>query len=434
MAEQLFVGFGKCLLTPDYEVSIAGYGDDEVRRSEGVASDIYMTCIAVGNGEKTVLLITADALSVGPGTGLEIKEAVSKATGLPDTQVFICATHSHSAPRLYAGTPNALEYRAHFYEVAVQVSKKALADMSPAEMSAGQMQIPLMTFVRHYITADGSYAGPNFGVLKNLKAHTTPADETMIMVEFTRQDKQPVILVNWQAHPANARFIGFHLLSADYVGVMRDKLQGLTGGLVAFYNGASGNQICHGWLVEEKPNLDWFEYGQKLADYAMSLRRRLQPCQGTQINCVRYMFEAQMDHTWDHMLPQANEVYDLWKSVGKAEADALGKTYGFTSCYQSAHIRRKAAQGQTEELEMNALRIGPIGFITGTYEMFSTTGIYARTHSPFEHTVVMCGNSDYIPCKEAYEYRSYEGDVAHHAPGTAEAMAEKYAQMLNQIQ
>lgn len=79
---------------------------------------------------------------------------------------------------------------------------------------------------------------------------------------------------------------------------------------------------------------------------------------------------------------------------------------------------------ESEELETNALRIGPIGFITG---------IYARKHSPFENTFIMCGNSDYIPCKEAYGYRSYEGDIAHHAPGTAEAMAEKYVELLNQI-
>ena len=59
----LYAGYSKCLLTPDFEVSLAGYGDDLRRRSEGVASDIYMTCVAVANEETTVLLLTADALS-----------------------------------------------------------------------------------------------------------------------------------------------------------------------------------------------------------------------------------------------------------------------------------------------------------------------------------------------------------------------------------
>ena len=292
----------------------------------------------------------------------------------------------------------------------------------------------MKTFVRHYLMQDGTYAGPNFGNLKKgFVRHATEADETLILVKFCREGKQDILLVNWQAHPANARFIGFHLISADFVGVMRDKLQSHTGCLVAYYGGASGNQICMGYLPEEKQGLSWFEYGNRMADYAYRLTYALQPCEGTEISCVRYMFPAKMDHSWDHMLPQANEVYNLWHTVGKPEADALGKTYGFTSCYQSAHIRAKAARGEKEDLEMNALRIGPIGFITGTYEMFSTTGIYARKHSPFDTTVIMCGNSDYIPCREAYEYRSYEGDVAHHAPGTAEAMAEKYVELLHQI-
>ena len=434
MEKKLRAGFSKCLLTPDYEVSLAGYGDDVRRRSQGVASDIYMTCVAVASGEKTVLLLTADALSVGPGTGLEIKEAVSKATGIPDTQVFICATHSHSCPLLYAGAPNSLEYRAHFYEKAVEAAQKALADLAPATMETAKERVPMKTFVRHYLMQDGTYAGPNFGNLKKgYVRHATEADETLILVKFCREGKQDILLVNWQAHPANARFIGFHLISADFVGVMRDKLQSHTGCLVAYYGGASGNQICMGYLPEEKQGLSWFEYGNRMADYAYRLTYALQPCEGTEISCVRYMFPAKMDHSWDHMLPQANEVYNLWHTVGKPEADALGKTYGFTSCYQSAHIRAKAARGEKEDLEMNALRIGPVGFITGTYEMFSTTGIYARKHSPFDTTVIMCGNSDYIPCREAYEYRSYEGDVAHHAPGTAEAMAEKYVELLHQV-
>ena len=434
MEKKLYAGYAKCLLTPDYEVSLAGYGDDVRRRSEGVASDVYMTCVAVANEETTVLLLTADALSVGPGTGLEIKEAVSKATGIPDTQVFICATHSHSAPRLYLGTPNADIYRKHFYETAVKAAQQALADLAPATMETAKRQVPMKTFVRHYLMADGTYAGPNFGNLKKgYVRHATEADETLILLKFLREGKQDILMVNWQAHPANARFLGFHLISADFVGVMRDKLQSHTGCLVAYYGGASGNQICMGYLPEEKQGLSWYEYGNRMADYAFRMTYEMQPCEGTEIKCVRHMFRAQCDHTWDHMLPQAEEVYHLWHTVGKPEADALGKTYGFTSCYQAGHIRAKAALPETEDLEINALRIGPIGFITGTYEMFSTTGIYARKHSPFENTFVMCGNSDYIPCKEAYEYRSYEGDVAHHAPGTAEAMAEKYVELLHQV-
>ena len=434
MEKKLYAGFSKCLLTPDYEVSLAGYGDDVRRRSEGVTSDVYMTCVAVKNEDMTVLLLTADALSVGPGTGLEIKAAVSEATGIPDTQVFICATHSHSAPRLYVGTPNADIYRKHFYDTAIEASKKALADLAPATMETAKRQVPMKTFVRHYLMADGTYAGPNFGNLKKgYVRHATEADETLLLLKFVREGKQDILMVNWQAHPANARFIGFHLISADFVGVMRDKLQSHTGCLVAYYGGASGNQICMGYLPEEKQGLSWYEYGNRMADYAFRMTYEMQPCEGTEIKCVRHMFVAQCDHTWDHMLPQAEEVYNLWHTVGKPEADALGKTYGFTSCYQAGHIRAKSRLPETEELEINALRIGPIGFITGTYEMFSTTGIYARKHSPFENTFVMCGNSDYIPCKEAYEYRSYEGDVAHHAPGTAEAMAEKYVELLHQV-
>ena len=134
------------------------------------------------------------------------------------------------------------------------------------------------------------------------------------------------------------------------------------------------------------------------------------------------------------MLEQANEVYDLWKSEGKAAGDALGKTYDFTSVYQARAIKARANMDLTQQLELNAFCVGGIAFTTGTYEMFSNAGLYVKANSPFETTVICTGNSGYIPAKEAYEYRSYESDTGYYAAGTSEALAEKYVEMLKGLQ
>ena len=145
------------------------------------------------------------------------------------------------------------------------------------------------------------------------------------------------------------------------------------------------------------------------------------------------MFEAPIDHSWDHMLPQAQEVYDLWKTVGKPEGDALGKTYGFTSSYQARAIKSRCQMPENRSMEVNAFHIGGVGFTTGTYEMFSDAGIYIRENSPFEFTFLMTGNSGYIPSDAAFNYRCYEADTGFFARGTAEKLAENYVKMLNEV-
>ena len=56
---------------------------------------------------------------------------------------------------------------------------------------------------------------------------------------------------------------------------------------------------------------------------AADLLEKLEPVEGSGIATSRRMVEVQIDHSWDHMLPQANEVFDLWKSAGKTAGDAL---------------------------------------------------------------------------------------------------------------
>ena len=203
---------------------------------------------------------------------------------------------------------------------------------------------------------------------------------------------------------------------------------------MAYFTGASGNQNQDSKILEEMNNLDWQEYGVKMGQLINEALPCLKPVEGTGIKVTNMMYDAPIDHTWDHMLAQANEVYDLWKSAGKSAGDALGKTYNFTSSYQARAIRSRAGMGASQKLEVNAFSICGVGFTTGTYEMFSDQSLYVKENSPFDITFLITGNSGYIPSRAAYDYRSYEADTGMYAPGTAESLAENYVEMLKAVQ
>ena len=292
-----------------------------------------------------------------------------------------------------------------------------------------------MNFVRHYKMADGTYAGSNFGdYSKGIVDHACAGDPMMVLVKFDREgDKKDVLLVNWQAHPDSGSELGRNQIAASWVGPLRDELEKLSGMQVAYFTGASGNQNKDSKIAEEANNLSWWDYGIKMGQLTNEALSCLKPVTGTGIKTTRQMLTVDIDHSWDHMLNEANQVYDLWKSAGKSAGDALGKTYGFTSSYQARAIRSRAGMSATAQLEINALSICGVGFTTGTYEMFSTHGMYVKEHSPFDIDVIITGNSGYIPTPEAYDYRSYEADTGYYAKGTGEKLAEAYVDMLKQV-
>ncbi len=432
----LQIGFGRANVTPDFSVGIGGYSDNETRRSEGFLDYLYITCIAVTEGEETLLVFNADNLAIAPNNLKQTRQSVTAATGIPAERILAYATHTHSAPSITTNDTEGKKYMDMFYAGAAEAATAALADRAESKIFTTTTELVNMNAVRHYLMNDGTYYGSNFGSSESgYKAHATDSDFRMLLVKFDRVDesKKDIVLANWQAHADHAKANGYTLMSADHPGAMRTKFENETGMLFTYITGAGGNQNPDSRIPEEAHGLGMKEYGEKLAEEAIKALPNLKEVGNTGVKLNTFMFEAEIDHSWDSMLAQANEVYDVWKSQGKPAGDALGKTYGFTSSYQARAIRSRAQKPATETMEIHAFRIGDVGFISGHYEMFSNCGIYVRENSPFADTFICTGNSGYIPAKEAYDYRSYESDTGMYAQGTCEKLAEKYVELLNGI-
>ncbi len=432
----LKIGYAKIDITPDFSVGLGGYSDSETRRSEGFVDKIYITCIAATSGEDTILVYTLDNCAAAESVANKIREVATSASGIAEDKIFVGATHAHSCPSLTTSDPAGAKYYQLMLDAAAKAATDAMADRAPATILAATPVLENMNFVRHYEMADGTYAGSNFGDWsKEIVGHATKTDPQMVILKFDRpEDKKDVLMVNWQAHPDSGSEIGYTLIAPSWVGPMRDTLAQKSGCEVAYFTGASGNQNKDSRIKSEMNSMDWRAYGVKLGEMAAEHLGELKAVEGTGIKTTGMIYEAEVDHSWDNMLSAANEVYDLWKSAGKSAGDALGKQYGFTSSYQARAIKSRATMAATRSLEVNAFRIGGVGFTTGTYEMFSDQGLYVKENSPFEVTFIITGNSGYIPSEAAYDYRSYEADTGYYAKGTAEKLAANYVEMLKTVQ
>ena len=434
---QLQVGFGKVNVTPTYSVGLSGTGNAGIRKSIGIITYIYFTCIAVANGDDTILMITADTLAFTEEIIPDLRSAITAATGVYHGNIFFGATHTHSSPTPYYKTPAEAKYRVEFINAAVQSAKLAMNDLAPATMEYAKFSIPGMSFIRHYIAMDGTYAGSNFGTQElEYVSHVYDADDQMIFVNFNREEKDDVLLVNWAAHPAypNDEGLGYNMIAADFIEPFREKLGQYTGAKVAYFTGASGDVVPRSRVPSLYHGLNWERYGNKLADLAFEHYNELKPVEDTQIRVATQQVECTVDHELEHLLLECKEIYDLYANKGSnAEAQSRALALGLSSRYQAGAILTRASMGVTDTRELNVFRIGPVGFTTGTYEMASEHGMEVRAAAPFDAVFMLTGNSGYIPREEAIDYHSYEGDTRRYTRETGDMLVAIYVEMLESI-
>ena len=419
---QLEAGFSKINITPDFTVGLGGYDNADKRLATGKLDDLFLTCIALREGEETILLFTVDSCALSKDSANSLRRLVESATGIPGDKQIYGATHTHSAPSYNSAVTGGTDYLVLMSNAAIQAAEESIADLAPAKGYYTAPQVPKMTFDRNYTRgADGQ------------RTYLNGSDDTMVLLKFDREEKQDILLVNFQSHPDHSSMNGFYNISADFPGALRDKVAAETGMLVAYYNGASGNLTPFSQIPEDSLGYTMPQYGQALADKAIAALPSLQPITGSGIATKRVTYAAEVDHSLDHKVLEAREVYEYFQLTDISTSRPLANKYGFQSAYQARAVISRANMGPSIAMDTFALRVGDIGFIGGTYEMYATASCHVRENSPFAATVVICGNHSYVASEAAFDSHTYEAITGYYAKGTSEKMAEHYVSMLKEL-
>ena len=151
------------------------------------------------------------------------------------------------------------------------------------------------------------------------------------------------------------------------------------------------------------------------------------------------MYEIAIDHSEDHLIAAAQVVNDVWTETNNySAAMAVSPDPAIGSPYHASSIisRARNAEG-TRKIEINAISVGSIGFVTAPYEMFDTNGMFIKDNSPFETTFIMTcanGGNNYIAAEYAFTGGgTYEVHNRTFPVGTAEDLADAYVEMLNSL-
>ena len=444
MSEKMLVGYARVDITPEQYTNLGGHGQDDKRMCDKVLERIYVTCVAMTDAQgQTVLYCPVDLVHARHWFSAPAREEISRVTGVPVGNIMINASHNHAGPSTSSPHLETVQiWGKYLIQQIVKCAVEAMANRTEAEILVGQREVPGMTFVRHYFMNDGTVAGPNSGSFASgVKSHITEADNQLQVIRFVRKDARDVVLVNWQCHATTAGEIDRLALQGDYIYSMRNHLEGLTGTYFAFFQGAAGNLVPRSKIPEENAiERDVTLYGRTMAEQvAACLLENMTPVSGGPVRATGMTFVGDVDHSDDHMGKKAEETLEQYRQYPyeqRAEANKLIRQAGFNSFLHAMGVARRAGMEPTLSMDLWALRVGDLGFISAPYEMFCSNGKYIKEHSPFKMTfVVSCSNDsyDYMADDTTFNYDVYEVNTRRYGRGTAEKLAKHFVDMLTEL-
>ncbi len=434
------VGFSRTDITPVESVPLAGFGNTSRRMSGPVLSHLYATCLAFSDGEKTLLLYMLDFAGLDDKCNEILRPAVSQATGVPLEHIHLSCSHCHSSPDMgNMNEPSIPRYNKQLEAKLVLAAMEALQDLTRTRIYISSVQTEGLNFVRNYVREDGTYCGSNFGNLSDspIVDHESEADRELQLVYFLREGKENLILVNFQGHPHRLAGGKDPTVTADIVGFFRDELERRTGCLVAYATGGSGNENSASRLTEEMAARQPYDHGKILADYAVSAFRHFKEVSNVGVGAVTLDLELPLNHTQDHLVPEAKKIHALWLEHNDTKLCAqAGAPYGINSPYHAGAILRRAKQGQSFRFSIHALQVGDVGIAVVPYEMYDANGLQIKEGSPFALTVIAtCANAaqGYVPSALGWEHGGYSCDTTRFCPGSGEELAGHYINLLHKL-
>jgi len=400
----LDAGVARRIINPPQGVPLSGY--PRLQSSRGVLDDLTATSLVLREGSTEVALVGLDLLYVNESMVDEIRGRVSP------IEVVLCCSHTHSGPITYAGekAPRLTRrYLESLVEDVVSAVREASETAVPAtatySFGAGDISIN-----RRQRMPDGS--------IKTGQNHDGPVDRSLQVVSIMNGDGARMLtVVNYACHPTvlgpyNAR------ASADWVGVMRARVERELGGRAMFLQGASGD-INPEWSF---PFPVWAHarshrmvkiLGNRVAESVLdAVRNNSEELRVAPLGISREEVWLPSEVLESAHTPTVDYREAFLRELGLPRFCSFGVDYFIDKIFPWKFPRVEAKDGVwAVPMRVSSVRIGDLAIATLAAEPFTELGLKIKESSPAKRTLVV-GAADgtvlYIPTAEEHALGGFE--------------------------
>lgn len=385
------------------------------------------------DAEERICLVSLDALNPVLSVTRSAAKRIAAATGIPEDNILICATHTHRGPPMSEafGQPNA-EYVRRLEEGSVQAATKAVMAISAAKPDTqaavlfGQSQEASIGRNSRLLLKDGNIGWDGYEQ-QDVVRPTGPYDPDLHVLALRRADGEyDGLAFNHSVH--NIGHIRKDCMSPCIYGLAALEVERRHGATSLFLPGAFGS--THN-VTYKNSGVPAAECVHRLVDAIEEALSRLQPALPGPIQVLNRQFTyhvRRFDET-----KEARAVKSYLEKYAPQRAASQGAWFGKMREEMAPH------QGEARQTRLQVIRLGDIVLVGVPGEMFARLGLEIRRRSPFRHTCIIGlanENIGYIPDRKAYDDGGYQTWVGWHSKlevGTGEAMVGQAVAMLDAL-
>jgi hypothetical protein len=415
---------------------LAGYPHVK-RYSTGVHDSLLSSALYVQSGSGRALIIANDIIYAPKQPVLRIRRAISEKTGVPEANILISATHTHSGPKTTDTLSNEAdtavpkhdpEYVKFFEQRLIEVGVGAVQSAVPAETGLARCDA--------------------IGVGTNRRDPMGSKDlEVPVMVVRDAKSHQPIAAMLVCCMHPTVMHEGSTLISGDFPGMARQYLKKNMLGencAVLYHTGPAGNQsprhVVNGQTFAEAERL-----GMILGKAAEGAIGKIQFRRDVNISCKSagvalelktFPSEADAQKKLDQSVARLKHLRETGAprtEVRTAETDWFGAQETLT-------LSRAASQGRLDAVvkaclpaEIQAIWIGPWAFVAWPGEFFVEFGLEVKKHFPNTY-VISYANGElqgYLVTRQAVAEGGYESSNAiFKSPEGGDVVVQKTLELL----
>jgi hypothetical protein len=417
------------LITPPKGIYQIGYGD-RAKGNLGVHDDLTATALVLDDGTTRLAIVALDMLTINEFIVDRVRAR------LAPTEVLLCCSHTHSGPIAYADEKSPRKNREYInvlVERIVEAVKSAQENLLPVRLEYSHSEANVGINRREKMPDGHMEIGRN-----PEGARDKSVQVVSVLTDSGRRKRDSAgtrlaTIVNYACHgtvlgPDNL------LVSADWIGVMRKKVEEELGGLTLFLQGAAAN-INPDMYWEDKRAFEMVaEQGLGVANAVLAAARAgSEMKRATPLKVERV--EAWLPTETRAVTPRPPKNYSK-------PLLAMANMPGFMAVFADVLLNQRYPWKPVIEakdgfwsvpMRINAVKIGDLALVTFGAETFTEIGMKVKSASPAAHTLfasVSDGCISYLHTEASHAEGGYEVDVAplaYRYPGRLQAKCEGIA-------
>jgi hypothetical protein len=432
------VGLGEEVVTPSVGAPMSGY-DRRGKVSTGVHDDLHARSLVIEGEDGTgAVLMTVSVINVGRKNLEEIRAGIRERTGIPENNIVISSTHTHSGPDIGGAGE---EYRKLLVERCILSAVEAWDQRLPGRVGVGSAEVLELGRNDRRMGYGGLHPDPEAGIIK-----IENAKGKLLGVAF-----------NYGCHPST---LDLHNLEFTedwpYYGIQGIKEKVGKDVWVAYFQSAQGDAKV-GYTAElsavgaEMPIRNfWYAEikGRQMSEAVLKTLPGIVTSSNPAIMTSSGFFDYPLRDSYPLTVKEAEAQYD----ASKAKLEEMEKKAGTIGKrvldeYRVDEFLARLALNTAKwveanpnpaprSLEQQAVRLGDAVFVTFPAEVFTEIGLKVKQQSPYEKTFIIglaSGHGGYMPTAAEYLEGGYAAVMTTYSPKCEQVCIDASLELISRV-